>query len=93
MGRLSVCGMNAAVAPSAFPISTSRAAAKALLECDRYAESNNDPGTTAGLAGVMFKGLDSAKAKPACEAAYADNSDKGRVAFQLARVEAETGIP
>tara|TARA_R110002020_G_scaffold459632_2_gene677749 strand:- start:9867 stop:9992 length:126 start_codon:yes stop_codon:yes gene_type:complete len=41
----------------------------------------------------MFKDLDSGKAKPACEAAYAENSDKGRVAFQLARVEAETGIP
>lgn len=58
-----------------------------VLDCDRYAASNNDVNTTAGRAGVKFKDLDTEKAKPPCEAAYAANPDVARLAFQLGRVE------
>ncbi|QLF69871.1 SEL1-like repeat protein [Peteryoungia desertarenae] len=62
-----------------------------VINCDRYAASNNDLATTAGRAGVRFKDLDTEKAKTACEAAYAANPDIARLAFQLARVEVKLG--
>lgn len=58
-----------------------------VLDCDRYAASNNDVNTTAGRAGVKFKDLNPERAKPACEAAYNANPDVARLAFQLGRVE------
>lgn len=64
---------------------------QAIINCDRYAASNNDTTTTAGRAGVRFKDLDTDKAKAACEAAYATNSEVPRVAFQLGRVEVKLG--
>lgn len=58
-----------------------------VLDCDRYAASNNDVNTTAGRAGVKFKDLNPEKAKPVCEAAYKANPDVARLPFQLGRVE------
>ncbi len=57
-----------------------------VLDCDRYAASNNDVNTTAGRAGVKFKDLNPEKAKPVCEAAYKANPDVARLPFQLGRV-------
>lgn len=76
-----------ASAMSSLSLSAAHADTNSLFDCDRYAASNNDPGTTAGLAGVRFKDLDPEKAKPVCEAAYAANPDVARLAFQLGRIE------
>lgn len=87
MVQISIRRLVGSAALSLLLFSAAQAETQSVLDCDRYAASNNDTGTTAGRAGVRFQDLDPGKAKPACEAAYRENPDMARLAFQLARTE------